>query len=358
MKHAISSHESNIVTTYELGIGAGTPAYYMDILGSLSKLLMNREYSVDRSLANTEVEAGTGDYYTMGKIEFITVHYTGNMSSGADAEANAKYFVGDNSVSIHYATGNDGIYQAMTHDKGAWHAGSGQTTVAWNKTGVMYTEGDPTWPVWGVSENSKFTINGKETTITVPYKDQRGNEGYVTDSKWLNAQGFGFKVVDGEYLMNSVRWDYSQVYEGRICNNGGNINSIGIESCVDKGSDLWYTWQITAQLVANLMLETGLDITRVVGHHFYSAKDCPQPLLENNLELWWEFVALVEAEYELLTTYKDYEYSFEIEEGCTFVNEYGRVVEQPEFNQVVTYTVTVGGETITLATMVEGIYNK
>ena len=358
MQHAINSHESNIHTTYELGIGAGTPVYYMDILGSLSKLLMNREYYVDTTRKDIEKNNGTGDYYTMGKIEFITVHYTGNMSKGADAEANANYFVGDNSVSIHYATGNDGIFQALTHDLGAWHAGSGQTEVAWIKTGVLYNENDPKWPVWGISSNSKFTINGKETTITVPEKTQRGNEGYVTDSKWLNDQGFGFKVENGEYYMNATRWDYSQVYEGRICNNGGNINSIGMESCVDMGSDLWLTWQITAQLVAHLMVETGLDITRVVGHHFYSAKDCPQPLLENNLELWWEFIALVEAEYELLTTYKDYEYSFEIEEGCTFVSEYGRVVEQPEFNQVVTYTVTVGGESITLASMVEGIYNK
>ena len=35
-----------------------------------------------------------------------------------------------------------------------------------------------------------------------------------------------------------------------------------------------------------------------------------------------------------------------------------RANTETEFNQVVTYTVTVGGETITLATMVEGIYNK
>ena len=358
MQHAINSHESNIHTTYNLGVGAGTPAYYMDILGSLSKLLMNHEYTVDRTMANKEVNNGTGDYYTMGTIEYITVHYTGNMGVGSDAEANAKYFVGDNSVSIHYTTGNDGVYQALTHDKGGWHAGSGSTTAGWNATGVMYDENDPKWPVWGISSNAKFTINGKETTITVPYKDQRGNEGYVTDSKWLNAQGFGFKIVNGQYYMNNVRWSYSQVSEGRIVNNGGNINSIGIESCVDKGSDLWLTWQITAQHVAHLLVETGLDITRVVGHHFFDGKDCPQPLLENNLELWWEFIALVEAEYEAITTYKDAKFVFDVEDGVDFVDENGRVIDQPEFNQVVTYTVTVGGQTITLATMVEGIYNK
>ena len=45
--------------------------------------------------------------------------------------------------------------------------------------------------------------------------------------------------------MGPTWWSYGQVVEGHICAFGGNNNSIGIESCVNKGSDLWYTWQVT-----------------------------------------------------------------------------------------------------------------
>lgn len=118
----------------------------------------------------------------------------------------------------------------------------------------------------------------------------------------------------------------------------------------------------TAQLVAKLMLENDLDITRVKGHHFYSAKDCPQPLLENDLEIWWKFIEMVEHEYDMLTKYKDYQFTFELDTETTAVNNNGRVVEQPLYTEVVTYTVTIDNgttsETITLSTIVEGMYCK
>ena len=52
-----------------------------------------------------------------------------------------------------------------------------------------------------------------------------------------------------------------------------------------------------------------------------------------------------------------------VDEAYTSViSENGRVIDQPEFSQVVTYTVTIKTgdveETITLATAVEGMYNK
>ena len=109
-------------------------------------------------------------------------------------------------------------------------------------------------------------------------------------------------------------------------------------------------------MVARLLVENDLDITRVVGHHFYTAKDCPQPLLENDLEIWWIFIDMVKHEYELLTTFKDTNFVFSCESKTIDTN--GRVAEQPMFDEIVTYTVQVNGEEITLATMVEGRFNK
>ena len=388
MQFILDNHESNIFTRYNLGIGAGVPDYYMDIFGSVSKLLFNNPLEIDATRENKEVEGATGDYFeSMTSIEFITVHYTGNMSSGADAEANANYFVGDNAVSIHYTTGNDGVYKCLTHDKGAWHAGdSGALDVAglfkWMPTGVLVGENDPQYPVFTISDDFYYEINGQKTKVemarpwdysgrgtdhilnadgTISSQSDFGQTGFAnrTAESFINDQGLPFKVVDGEYYMGTTWWCYTQVYEGRICSTGGNRNSLGIESCVDKGSDLWYTWQKTAQLVAELMDETGLDITRVRGHHFYSAKDCPQPMLENDLEIWWEFLALVEAEYALLTEYADYEIEF-VSNNPEIVDNTGRIIKQPAQTTCVTYTVTITkdgvSESITLASIIQGMY--
>ena len=65
---------------------------------------------------------------------------------------------------------------------------------------------------------------------------------------------------------------------------------------------------------------------------------------------------MVEQEYELLTTFKDATVSFT--SNSETVDNHGRVVEQPLFSEVVTYTVTMNGQSITLATAVQGMYNK
>ena len=108
------------------------------------------------------------------------------------------------------------------------------------------------------------------------------------------------------------------------------------------------------------MLRHNLDITRVKGHHFYSAKNCPQPMLENELRLWWEFIDLVKAEYEKLTKTKDCTFTFTSE--SEFVNNKGRVLKQALEAELITYTVTINNgtktEVIELASIIEGAYNK
>ena len=383
----VNSHEDNVFIRNNLPIGAGSPAYYKDIVGSVNKILFNNPLEIDTS----KVSAGdaAGNYYTLRDVEFVTVHYTGNMSAGADALANANYFVTkDAGVSIHYTTGNDGVYQCLSLNKGAWHAGdSGSISEVghfeWFPTGVAYDDTDLLEVKFSASDDFYFEINGKKTTVKLPtpydYKSRNTDHIYNADGtissqpdcssrfsartpeSFFNDHGFAVKVVDGEYYMGKTWWCYTQVSEGRICSNGGNYNSIGIESCVNKGSDLWYTWQKTAQLVAQLMQQFNLSIERVKGHHFYTAKDCPQPMLENDLEIWYEFVDLVKAEYELLTKFNDYNITV-VSNNPDIVNNRGRVINRPYLTTSVSYTVTIEKDgnlqSITLYSIVEGEYNK
>ena len=393
VQHAIDAHESNVFTRYDLGIGAGSaPAYYADIFGSLSKILYNDPLVIDEQFKSAG--DATGNYYVNEGIEFVTVHYTGNMAPGSTAKANANYFVQATSgVSIHYVTGNDGVYSCLSHDKGAWHAGDSgaYSTVGafkWMPTGVMYDDCDLLEVEFTASDDFYYEINGKKTTIPLPktYNHKERNTDHIynadgtisaqpdydnwgqtfanrTPESFFNDQDFPITVVNGEYYMGTTWWSYGQVYEGRICGSGGNRNSIGIESAVNPESDLWLTWQMTAQLVAKLCVDYDLGLERIKGHHFFDGKDCPQPLLENDLEIWWEFIELVRYEMALLTTFKDAQFKLAVDEAYTsFVGENGRIESQPEFAQVVKYSVeiTVGDkvETVTLASAVNGIYSK
>jgi len=372
VKFIASCNEPTVFTRYNLNVGY---TYFYDVYGSVSRLLYNKEYVIDRSLEATAL-ADVDQSGVKPSIEFICVHYTGNMGKGAGAKSNAKYLnTNNNGVSIHYCTGNDGIYHCLPDNIVAWHAGDGhsQTGFQWKATGVKVEASDPEYPVWGISSNGKFTINGRETNQNVP-------EGSTEETKNLksstfmykgveqnafNDMGLAFDIRNGEYYMGTTWWCYSQVKAGRICNKGGNSNSIGIESAVDAGTDLWLTWQMTAQLVAHLMQENNLNIYRVWGHHFWTAKDCPQPMLQNQLECWWEFIELVKAEYELLTKYSNYEITFTQETGSKNVNNYGRVTKQVQNDaDLLTYTVSIKNkttgtiETIELASILNSAYDR
>ena len=369
MNFILSAHESNIFVKHDLPIGAGTPNYYSDIFGSVSDILFNKELEIDTTYNQKTNEKYGADLESrvMKSIEFITVHYTAGFNPTAGAKAHGEWFSQDlssNNTSIHYSTGNDGIYKGLDEKYAAAHAGDGGATdpdyhFEWIDTPVEVLDTDPKFPVTTITENATFAINGRDTGVKVPEEKQFGR-GFVTDSKWLNDQGIAVNVKDGKYQIGTTWWCYTQISEGRICSKGGNGNSIGIESAVNKGSDLWYTWQITAQLVADIMERYDLDITKVKGHHFYSAKDCPQPMLENDMEIWWKFIEMVEAENQKINLLEGYEIEFSCD--SELVNDKGRVVSQALTSQVITYTVTITkdgqSQTIELASILEGSYNK
>ena len=380
---ALRSNESNAFTRYNLSIGG---AYSTDILGSVSRLFANSPLTKSTKYYD-KANKSSATYGTMESIEFITVHYTGNMVKGSTAAANANYFANSSEVSIHYTTGNDGVFYCLDETKGAWHAGDSGALAQvgkfqWLPTGVTANSDDPQYPTFSISQDFYFEINGKKTTVKMPnpWNYSSRNTDHILNSdgtisskpgykqtgfsnrdadEFINDQDLPFMIKDGQYYMGTTWWCYTQVYEGRICSTGGNRNSIGIESCVNEGSDLWWTWQKTAQLVADIMERQNLDITRVRGHHFFSAKNCPQPMLENDQEIWYKFLELVEAEYELLTKYEGYSVSIK-SNNPDIVDNNGRVVKQPNQTTCVTYTITFtkGSDVqeITLASMVKGIY--
>ena len=373
LQFVLNNHISNAQTTYNLNIG---DEYYYDVVGGANNLLFD-DLKIDRRYYD-KLPSGTKNYGEMSSVEFITVHYTGNMRYSADADNNCSYFNDlDYRASIHFVTGRTnltdltGVSSGYTEDAyyafaglnekyGGWHATNGDPCI-WDDTGLYVLEGDPLTPIISISQNQKYTINGRETTIKIPTPP----EGYTVNGDVLTVSGkqytvfnkYGIiaKVENGKYYIARTHWG-TQRSPRAICTCGGNRNSIGIESCVDIGSDLEHTWHVTAQLVAKLLKDYNLGFDRVVGHHFFSGKNCPQPFLEKDMKLWYEFMDMVKAEYELLTKFSDASISSKAVKSDGILRDNG-LLKQDANAHCVTYEVTIEingvKQTITLATCVE-----
>lgn len=75
--------------------------------------------------------------------------------------------------------------------------------------------------------------------------------------------------------------------------HGGNMSGIGIEMCVNQGSDFEKTVDNTARLSAALLIAYDLDIDALKRHHDFSGKNCPAHYYKD--EDWRQFVELVKS---------------------------------------------------------------
>ena len=76
--------------------------------------------------------------------------------------------------------------------------------------------------------------------------------------------------------------------------DGGNMDGIGIEMCVNAGGDYEQTLKNTAKLTAYLLRTYDLSIDQVKKHQDFSGKHCPSRLLSAGR--WPEFLEMVQKE--------------------------------------------------------------
>ena len=356
LKLLVDSNNSEIYTKNDLLIGikiGSDGAYYSDIVGSVSKLLFEDYVVYDDYYLSNPSNKSTLNGDGIGGIDFITVHYAADMPYSQSAMFNggknlASYNKSCNtngtSASWHYSVGNDGIWASQTEAYGAWHAGASKK-MTWVDSGLTTAQvGDDLYTTdVTMGSDGYFYIKGVRTNI------KNGSTGTK-----LNGMGLGVKIEGNKVLLGGHYQNTSYNY---ISSTGGNNNSIGMETSVREGSDLWLTWQYTAQLCAKLLIKYELPLNRLVGHHFFSGKWCPQPMLENDLEIWKEFVELTRQQMSLYQDYSQYKLSFD--SSSAYLKDNGRVSELPDYTECVTYTVTYTDgtttKTVTLSTILPGM---
>lgn len=341
-------------------------AYDVDLYGSVS-LYRFKENNIQEY--ETPIENDNRPGKIKESVEFVVVHDTASSAESATALAHAKYlFNGGGGTSWHYSVGDDVIYHSIPDNETAFHAGDGTLEkFALMDTGVKATVKNPKVTI----EGDYYYLNGEKTLIHIPVlsfeKDLEGNYYWTSNGirgprlknkerqnptndeeaesiiKSVNLStekinDAGIHIIIGEngnYYMGKTY--YSPSY-GFISNRGGNLNSIGMETMINKGSDLYATWQVTAKLCASLCYNNNLGIERVKPHHFFSGKECPCTM--RRAGLWPKFLKHLECEYHILSNYSDLKITMESNDK-EFLDDSGRVIKLPNESKILSYTVTV-----------------
>ncbi len=287
---------------------------------------------------------------TIFKKEYICVHDTGDVDYTAKDWSDTVYYNYNSSTgssygaSYQYVIDNSSCYHNIPDNERSYHAGDGNRTYEEVASGVY---GSNKYPEITITVDGYYAIDGVKSTIIAPT-----NNGKILTTADINDNGIRCVIRNGQYYLGKT-W-YSETYR-KISNYGGNNNSIGIESCITEGDDIYYTWQRLAKLVAKLMDENDLTIDDVVSHHYFSGKNCPQTMREAGF--WSHFKELVLIEYQVLQFVKQ-GYNISFTSGNTeYVNAAGRVIKTSPISKTVNYTITVEkdgiSDSITLTSVIQ-----
>ena len=302
----------------DIRVWALEQSYNHQLKPSVAKYLFE-DINMVENIAPIENENRPGDVHE--KV-YICVHDTGDFSFNAQQWSNIVYTnkIGDRAydVSYQYIVGNDGYYHNIPDNETAWHAGDGTRPASYFDEYPTNLFGTNEKPHVSISPDGNYTLDGQISNITAPTKN-----GQILTEEYINDLGIFTSIKDGQYYIGNT-W-YSSSYD-KIANKGGNVNSIGIESCVNKGSDIYLTMQRLAKLVAFKVDEYNLGFDRIVQHHYFSGKDCPQTMRTEGY--WNHFLDLVKVEYQMLK-YKQLGFKIEFESyNPDYVDKLGRVIKR------------------------------
>lgn len=141
---------------------------------------------------------------------------------------------------------------------------------------------------------------------------------------------------------------------------GGNSNGIGIEMSIQRDGHIFKTWQNTAKLVADLLIQFNLPLSHQKYHNDFSGKECPQTLRKAGLVPFFE--ELVANEYYFKKNFGEEidNYNF-ISHNEEILSNEGAIIKIPNRTTKVSYTIEIemkNGEKLekTFSVIVEGLW--
>lgn len=338
------------------------PFYYQD--AALSSLVMSStpqgvntylEGEHNTNVKKLNIETGIVPWSGTGRTQmkqvetaFITVHDTGSADmSASDWNAYESSGRDNRQTSWHFTVGEKTVYQQIPLEEVAWHAGDGSAMFGLKDTGVKYLGPDPEITL---GDDHFLYINGEKSKIGVPIIG--GSSRSEWNGRFANAISkaglYTCLGENGNYYMANVHasnyWQNASRFE--VCTNGGNRNSIGIETSIWHGGDYNVVMRNTVSLIATLLEIFDLKPDRVLYHQSFSGKLCPQVMIENGLLP--NFENMVENEYIIKNFLPGASFVYESNNPELLSNE-GYVLKEVTTDTKVSYkvTVTFNGETKT-----------
>ncbi len=203
-----------------------------------------------------------------------------------------------------------------------------------------------------------FYTNSQSVVLDgmVPFEDRPGI--VKTETRWIvihdtaNTNSGATAEMHNRYIHSNpgVSWHYSvdntEIYQHIPLNevawhageHDGNYYGIGIETCLQPGTDYNIVMRKTAKLSAELLNEFDLSLYNVRQHNYFSGKDCPHVMRASNR--WNEFLNLTAIEYFAIKNLQGVDFVWE---SLTpeILDNTGKIISHPGTQTTVSYRVTV-----------------
>lgn len=276
----------------------------LDQTNPLDYLTMNQ---ITYTTSHKWIAYGFAYNYNDWKYESVSRYYFDNIDINQDKMVPVSYGIRPGEPMDPLPVGvtkynPENVHWVVIHDTANTATGAGALSHAnYLYNGAM--AGTELWVSW------HFTIDHEEVYQHLP-----------TNERGYHAGDGSTSPGEGTYL------------------GGGNRNGIGIEMSVQDDGDTMRTWQRTAKLAVDLLLQYNLPRDHQKYHNDFSGKDCPNTL--RNAGLIPLFEEFVDVEYHMATTFPGASITF-TSNNPEFVDDHGRVIAMPERAMTVSYTITV-----------------
>ena len=149
----------------------------------------------------------------------------------------------------------------------------------------------------GIKRDIKFVVIHETDNFSAGAGAKAHNAFLLTNAD-TQELSWHYTVDDHEIYHNLPDDEAAYHASDHLEKNGGNLNGIGVELCVNEDGDYERTLENGAQLTATLLYEYGLKLRDVKRHQDFSGKECPARLIHEGL--WDAFLDRVQTEYDAL----------------------------------------------------------
>ena len=168
------------------------------------------------------------------------------------------------------------------------------------------------------NNKNHYTGVNKKQYITI-HETGNTNKGVnaINHSKYINngSSATWHYTVDDKNIVKHYKEDIQCWH----CGDGkgdGNLNSIGIEMCINSDGDFNKTIENTIQLVIFLMNKFNIPISNVVQHNYWSGKNCPMNIRNGKPITWNKFIEKIRNENIFQDKQQENNYLYKVQVGA------------------------------------------